>query len=406
MTAPVALPAKLEALGRRALPFAGVALGVSVLGFLLDRDRLMGSYLFAWLFWLNVALGSMSLAMLHHLTGGAWGLALRRPLEAAARTLPYWAVLFVPIALGAHQLYPWADAEAVAGDEVLRHKAAYLNLPFFLARSVFYFALWSLLAHSLSLWSRRHDQDGDGRFAVRMRALSGGGLVVLGLTVTFSSIDWAMSLTPHWFSTIYGLIFMIGQALSALALTSALVAWLHDQPPYDRAIQPRTFGDFGNLILAFTMLWGYVNLSQFLIVWSGNLAEETPFYLVREQHGWKAVGLLLVVFHFAIPFLFLLSRARKRDPRRLFRLAAVLFAVRLVDLHYLIGPSLRAGGHGHGTHMAASALPGLLDVSLPLGLGGLWLFLWVRNLKQAPLLPMGEPEVREALGERAAEAAR
>jgi hypothetical protein len=374
---------------------AAAALGLlgCAVGFFTSGDQFYRSYLFAYLFWAGLAVGCLSITMINHLTGGLWGLLVRRPLEAGTRTFGLLAVLFLPVALGLGRLYPWVHP---GEDEALREKALYLNVPFFLGRTVFYFAVWMTLAHLLGKWSLELDKGESRELSRRLRGLSGGGLVLLGLTITFSSVDWAMSLAPHWFSTIYGILFMVGQALSALAFVIALVALLANEHPVSEAARPATLQDLGKLLLAFTMLWAYVNLSQFLIAWSGNVAEETPFYVRRLQGGWQWAGLALVAFHFVLPFVLLLSRDLKRNANLLGALASGVLLVRLLDLFWLIGPDLT----GHGHEAPAFALH-WLDVAAPVGLGGLWLLLFVRQLRARPLLPLGEPEIRELLEARA-----
>jgi hypothetical protein len=265
---------------------------------------------------------------------------------------------------------------------LLQHKALYLNPVGFVGRAVFYFAVWATLAHFLNRWSRRLDESKDpvtarqaGR---RLRGLSGGGILLLGLTITFSSIDWAMSLDPHWFSTIYGLIFMVGQVLSAFTLVILLVSTLGGEVRLREAIPPQTVHDLGKLLLAFVMLWAYIHLSQFLITWSGNLPEETPWYLNRLQGGWQHLAHVLIAFHFVLPFLLLLSRDLKRDVRRLAFVAGLLFLMRFVDLYWLVAPAFVAG-KGFAPHW--------LDVAAPLGLGGLWIAAFARELGRRPLLP-------------------
>jgi hypothetical protein len=329
----------------------------------------------------------MSILLISHLTGGLWGLVTRRLLEAGTRTLPVMAVLFAPIAFGLTSLYTWIQP---GDDPILKHKAAFLNVPFFLGRTVFYFAVWIFVSSLLNRWSLELDKGESLRVSRRLRGASGVGLVLMGLTITFAAVDWAMSLSPHWFSTIYGIWFMVGQALSALALVIVIATFLAAERPMSDVLRPGTLQDLGKLLFAFTMLWAYVHLSQFLIVWSGNLAEETPFYLHRTQGGWQYLGTFLIVFHFALPFLLLLSRDVKRNPRVLGTLALWVVAVRVADLYWTIGPDLV----GHG----AKAVPltfHWLDVAGPLGLGGVWLFLFARELGRRPLLPLGEPEVME-----------
>jgi len=381
----------LEKLQTRALVAGGVFLVALAAGFAVDRAQFFRSYLFGWLFWVGMGVGCMGLAMLNYLTGGLWGLVPRRLHEAAARTLPAMGVLFVPVLVGATSIYAWARPEAAA-DSVLASKAAYLNLPFFVARAVVYVLVWSLLAWLLSSWSRRQDVAPDPARAGRRRGISGIGLVVLALTTTFASIDWGMSLAPHWFSTMYGVLYIVGWTLSALSLTILLVAVLAGEEPFRRAVRPETLGDLGKLLLTFTMLWAYVNFSQFLIIWSGNVSEETPFYLRRLQGAWLPMAVLLLVFHFALPFALLLSRPLKRSARALAGVAGLMMLMRIVDLFWLVGPDLV----GHGPEPAPVRVH-WMDLAAVLGLGGLWLFLFARQARTAPVLPADEPELRELL---------
>ncbi len=395
MANPTQSPA-LERLQKTGLTVGGLFLLALAAGFALDRGQFFRSYLLGWLFWVGIGVGCLGLAMLNHLTGGLWGLVPRRFHEAAARTLPLMGLLFVPVLLGLGTLYTWAKPEAVAADALLQQKAAYLNVPFFVLRAVFYVAVWSLLARLVSSWSRQQDADPDPARAGRLRALSAIGLVLLSLTTTFASIDWGMSLTPHWFSTIYGVLFIVGWTLSALSFTIVLMSRLAGEEPFTRALQPVTVHDLGKLLLAFTMLWGYVNFSQFLIIWSGNISEETPFYLRRLHGGWQVVAVVLLVFHFALPFALLLSRPLKRSARALGAVAALMLVMQLVDLYWLIGPDLL--GHGHED---VPLRVHWMDLAAALGLGGLWLFLFARQARTAPVLPLGEPEVRELVAARA-----
>lgn len=388
----------LERLERAGLLLAGVFLLALAAGFLADRAQFFRSYLFGYLFWVMVGVGSLGLAMLSQLTGGLWGIVPRRLHEAAARTLPALGLAFVPVVLGASSIYSWADPQQVAGDALLREKSAYLNLPFFTLRAAFYFVVWGVLAYAISSWSRQQDHGSDPSRAARLRGASALGLVLLFLTASFAAIDWGMSLAPHWFSTIYGVLFIVGAALSALSFTIVLLARLAGQEPFKSALQPVTVHDLGKLLLAFTMLWGYVNFSQFLIVWSGNVSEETPFYLNRMHGGWNAVAMLLIVFHFALPFALLLSRPLKRNARALAGVASLMLLMQLVDLFWLIGPDLAAHGHGH-----VPLRVHWMDLGAVAGLGGLFLTLFSRQLRGAPLLPQGEPELAE-LGAARAEA--
>ena len=377
---------------QRTLMGAGI---VGVLGlaaaFLLGGEHVYKGYLLGFLFWPGVSLGCLALSMVHHLTGGAWGVVTRRIYEAAGRTLPLMALLFVPIAIGLPHLFEWAVPEAVAADPILQQKAPYLNIPFFIARGVIYFVVWSGMALLLSRWSRQQDaaagEAEQDRLSLNMQRLSGGGLVAYAVTVFFMSVDWVMSLDPHWFSTIYGMLFMVNQGLSALAFTIAVLVLLARTTPLSRVVVPAHLHDLGKLLLAFVMLWAYLTFSQFLIVWSANLPEEIPWYLTRMQGGWGAVSLALIVFHFFVPFLLLLNRDLKRHGRLLVVVALWVLVMRFVDLFWLMGPL--HGARELSVHAA--------DVLAPVGIGGLWVAMFVWQLKARPLLPLGEPYLQGAL---------
>jgi hypothetical protein len=362
---------------------AGVALCAA--GAALGREQFLRSYLVAYLFWCGIGLGCLAILMVQYLTGGAWGAVARRVLESGTRTLPLMAVLFVPLALGLGDLYEWARPEAVARDPVLQHKSSYLNVPFFLGRAAFYFAVWIALARLLVRWSLEQDRAGDPALAARLEMLSRGGLVLYGLTMTFAAIDWAMSLEPHWFSTIYGVIFMGGQGLSTFAFVIPVLALVADRPPLSHVISADRFHDLGKLMLAFVMLWAYFALSQFLITWAANLPEEIPWYLRRTRGGWWWLGLGLIVFHFVLPFVILLSRDVKRKAGAVAAVAGVLILVRFVDLFWMVRPAFEPAGLT--VHW--------LDPVTAVAIGGLWIFVFVAALKARPLLPAHDPSLAE-----------
>jgi hypothetical protein len=379
-------PADLVARRRPALIVGIVGFVVCAIGFLLDREQFFRSYLVAYVFWLGIPLGSMALMMVHHMSGGAWGLVTRRIFEASSRTLPMLALLFIPIVLGMHDLYVWTHADHVEHDPVLQQKTLYLNTPFFIGRALFYFGSWIGVAWFLNRWSL--DQDGGDVAATRkMQQLSGAGLVLYGLCITFASVDWVMSLNPHWFSTMFGFLFMGGQGLAALAFTIAVAVVLSRRPPVAGVYNAGHFHDLGKLLLAFVMLWAYFNFSQYLIIYSGNIAEEVPYYIVRTTHGWGVVALLLVVFHFALPFLLLLSRDLKRSADRLVQVAIAIVVARLVDTFFFVAPEF---------HPAQFYLH-WLDVAAAIAVGGVWAWLFLTELAKRPLLPIRDPQLAAAL---------
>lgn len=352
------------------------AIACSLVALALGRQEFWRGYLVALVFWTQVAVGSLGILMLQHVTGGAWGRAIRGLLEAATRTLPLVALLFVPIFVGLGDLYEWARPGHA--DALLAHKAAWLNAPSFLVRAATYWLLWLVTAALLNRWSAARTQTGAAdavaHVAVdrsRQRALSSVGLVVWTLTVTFASIDWVMSLEPHWVSTMYPVLFIAGELLTAFAFATVAAAG-------DRTgLSPRVRNDLGKLLFAFVMLWAYAAFSQYLIVWSGNLPEEIPFYLRRLAPGWRGVGIAIVLLHFALPFALLLPRAANRDPRLLVAAALLLLAMRFVDTLWMVVP-----GSSH-----AGASLGWLDFALPLGVGGLWVATFLRALGRRAAKP-------------------
>ncbi|MEW5979151.1 MAG: hypothetical protein AB1898_25425 [Acidobacteriota bacterium] len=381
-------PQELQRYRQRALLVGVLGLALCGVGAFSDLQQFFRSYLLGYLYWAGIALGCLAIVMLQHLSGGRWGIVTRRFLESGTRTIPLLAVLFVPLAFGVTRLYEWADPHHVAGDPILQQKQLYLNVPFFLGRAVLYFVAWAALAYFLNKWSSEQDRTADPTFSRRLEALSGPGLVVFGATITFSSVDWVMSLEPHWFSTVYGLFFMTGQTLAALAFVTATLILLASRKPLSDVIGAGHLHDLGKLLLAFVMIWAYLAFSQFLIIYAGNLPEETPWYLRRLQGGWKWVALVLVLFHFALPFLLLLSRSLKRDARRLWLIALLVVVMRFVDLFWVVTPALH---HEGGFHLY------WMDLAAPVGIGGLWLAFYLRNLSKMPLLPVHDPHLEEAL---------
>ncbi len=379
----------LARLQQRALIVGVVGLAAGAVGAVTNTDQFFRSWLIGFLFCLGLSLGPLALLMLQHMSGGQWGLVGRRVFEAASRNLPFVALLFIPILFGLPRLYEWARPEAVQADHILQIKAPYLNVPFFIARAVLYFALWVGGAWLLNKWSAAQDR---GEIATtpadsrRFRVLSAPGLIVYVLTLTFASTDWVMSLDAHWYSTIFGFIFVAGQGLTGFALVIVVLSALTGTEPYATFLNKRHFLDLGKLLLAFVMLWAYFSFSQFLIIWSGNLPEEITFFTERLQGGWQWVSLAILLGHFALPFVLLLSRDLKRRPRLLAQVAIVILVFRFVDLMWLVEPTF--GHEGFPLHW--------MNLAVPAGLTGVWLFLFARHLRSRPLLPLNDPFFKEA----------
>ena len=380
-------PPSMSDFQKRALIVGGLFLLALLVGLFLDRKQFFQAYLVGWTFWTGLSIGSLALLMLQHLTGGGWGLVIRRSLEAATRTLPVMALLFVPVIIGAHDVYHhWLDREEVAKHAVVQFKTPYLNLPFFILRTLVYFGVILALMFFLNRWSLAQDRTADNRYTKNMRVLSGPGMLLLIFTVTFASVDWYMSLEPEWFSTIYGLIWVAAWSLSALAFVIAVMARLSKEEPMRRIVAPLHFHDLGKLLLALVMLWSYFAFSQYLIIWSGNLPEEIGYYLDRTHSAWGAVIITIGILHFAAPFLFLLSRNFKRDPGKLVLIALLILVMRAVDLLWVLVPAF---GPEHRWIW--------LDVIALIAFGGFWLWLFTWQLSKRSLIPINDPQFESTM---------
>jgi len=381
---------ELQRLQRTATGMAVVGAVLAVLGFAMNQDRFFEGYLIGYLFWFGVTAGSLGLLMLHHVVGGGWGFLIRRFLEASTRLLPLMMILFLPI-LGSillhGSLFEWTHAEVVQQDRILQAKAPYLNVPFFIARWVLYFVIFILLASYLRKWGDTQDQRSDRSVFDRLNRTSAGGLVAYVLVTTFLTVDWIMSLTPHWFSSILGLLVVVGQGLSTLALMLCLLALLAGDKPLLRSVPTGFFRDLGNLMLAFVLLWAYMSFSQYLIMYSGNLTEEVPYYVRRASGGWGWISLALIPLHFLLPFLILLVGSNiKRSPARLAKVALFLIVMRFVDLLWWVAPNFRE---------TLAIYPA--DIGAPLLLGGIWLWFWAKEVQGRPVVPLHDPRLEASL---------
>ena len=381
----------------------GLLFGVaSLISAVLWPDQFFHSYLLGFMLWLGVTLGSMAFLMIQHLTGGKWGMVIRRQLEAAMKTLPLMAVLFIPIIVGMPHLYSgtpnlndgWlkpypTDKHLIElSQEYLTRSgsAHFLFLDGYIARAIVYFAIWLVLAFFLSRWSDEQDAPPVRNLSPRFRKIAAPGLILYAFTISFAVIDWVMSLDPHWISTIYGFIFIAGECLSAMCLMVVVERILVRYQPTASLLKAKEVHDHGKLMLTFVMLWAYFSFSQLLIIWAGNLPSEITFFTRRLNEGWQRIGLALVLFHFAVPFLFLLSRGFKRDPRKLVWLASWLIFMRFVDLFWYIEPNFHRSFYFHW-----------LDLVVPIAIGGFWLALFFHNLRSRPLLPVYDLHAQEFL---------
>ncbi len=356
-------------------------LGLLLAGAVADVHQFFQSYLFAYLFWLDVALGCLALAMLHHLIGGVPGLMIRRILEAGAMTLPLLAALFIPLLFGLPDLFAWARPAEVARSVVLQQKALYLNVPFFVVRAGVYFAVWCGLAYLVNRWSVEQDRSGDPALTLRLQHLSGLGLVLYALTVSLALIDWGMSLDPRWFSTIYGMLGVTAQLLVALAFAIAVAMFLAHREPLSTLVSSDRLRDLSNLLMAGILLWAYLGFSQFLITWTGNLPEEITWYIPRVQGGWQWLYRAYVAVYAILFGLLVVVPRAKRAARSLLTVAVIAVFAHLIDRFWSIAPAFHpAGLHAHW-----------MDVAAVVGFGGVWLagFVWILGAR--PLIPLQDP---------------
>jgi hypothetical protein len=392
-------PAMIDRMRSRSL-VVGVVFSVLALGLTLGFSQwglFLRSWLFSFMFWLGLTLGSLVLLMLQYTSGGNWGRLGRRMWEAAAGNWWLMFLFWLPIAFGVKQLYPWArvpqDPAKLA--QFMAHYGAdkihwYLNIPFFCVRGLIFFAGWGTLYYFLKRWSIREEAGTTtpAQF-VSIQNLSGFGIVFYAATITFASIDWTMSLYPEWWSTVWGMLFMVGQVLTAFCFTIWLFTRLSEIEPISRIFKIDYLHDFGKLMFTFVVLWAYLSFSQWLIIWSGNMLSEIRWYLMRLYHGWQYFGTALIFVHFVFPFALLLSRNNKRSRRRIVAIAFLLLFMRLVDLFWLTAPNFYSGtGVGLSNfHLLDAAM----YVVCPIGMGGIWLFFFYLRLSKRSLMPVNDP---------------
>jgi hypothetical protein len=385
-------PPAVAAWQRRALMIGVIGSIAAVIGWFIDPTIFYRGYLIAYMLCIGMTLGSMAWLTVYHLTGGHWGTVTRRIFEAAMRTMPMMIALFAPILIGIHSLYAWSRPEVLAHDEHLAHLAKqYLSLRFFLLRAVIYFVGWATLAWKLDQISRRQDAPPEVNRDVQLRTISAPGLVFYAFTISFAAVDWVMSLDPHWSSTIYGLLFMVGEALMAMTLAIMVLSALVKTKPMSEVARPSEFVDLGNLTLTCVMLWGWFALSQWLIIWAGNLPDEITWYFNRTRGGWNYWGFALIVTQFCIPFVLLLLRSLKATAASIALVALWLFLVRWVDMVWFVIPNF--------PDTVAHFRFSWQYVAAPVGMIGLWLAYFFRNLSSRPLLAAYDAHVTRLIQE-------
>jgi hypothetical protein len=390
-------PREVGEYSTKAFIAAAIFLGLGVVGlFVSGADMFYRSYLIGYFYAICFALGCLGLLCVQHLSGGGWGVAIRRMLEAGAKTIPFFAILFIPIILGSHHIYEWTHHDVVAKNHILHHKEPYLNMPFWLIRTGIYFAFFTALAYGLSRISLRQDKTGDPNLSERMTMISGPGLLAFILLCTFASVDWFMSTEPEWFSTIYGMLFIAQQAVSVISFMIVFGVLLATRAPMNEVIVPKHLHDLGKFLLAFTMLWAYFSFSQYIIVWAGNLPEETTWYLKRIRGFGEYMAWFIVIAHFALPFIILLSRDIKRRAGTIAKVAGFMMFMRLVDAVWFLAPGFTKIDVATGQGIGGFELHWMYFV-MPIGMFALFVGLFMMNLKKHAMVPVGEPALHEAL---------
>jgi len=380
-----------------------VLLAMSFTGDEASRRQWLGSYMFGWTFWIGITLGSFGLSLLHNTVRGSWSVSLIRIWEAGSSWLTFVVLgaLFLPVVANLKLMYDWADPEKVKVSEVLQHKAPYLNQGFFVARLVIYLVLWAGLSYFLANSSRKQEVSGDFKLEQGRSSWGAVGLVMFFLTCTFAVTDWVMSLKADWSSTMFGTWSVVASALGALALSIALFCLNADKAPYNKVWRPDLTKDLGNMLFVLTMLWGYTSLSQFLIIWNGNLPETTSYYVARSSNvepmtsnfTWGIVGLLGIIGQFFIPFFALLTPRTKKTAKNLSKVAIWVFLVHITDHYLYIIPSLP----GRGTPGPISIGSNVSDIIAFVAFGGIWFLMFGSQVKKAALLPTYDNRLQEAL---------
>lgn len=383
-------------IGITSLVLGVVFLSVSILGYLNDSTHFFLNYLTAYIFWLSIALGGMFITMLHHLTNATWSTVIRRITENMAATMPVFVVLFIPIVFGLHELYHWShagvmDPSSPKFDALLLEKEGYLNETFFYIRAFFYLAVWTIF--SCLLRKKSVEQDSTGKdYKLAYKKLAAPGIILFALTTTFASFDWMMSLDAHWFSTIFGVYFFSGIFLSGLTFLLILLIYLRSQNILQDVVTIEHYQDIAKFIFAFIIFWSYMAGSQYFLIWYANLPEENYWFLYRWGNTWQSVSMLLIFGHFVFPFLALITRAAKRKVKFLLFMSVWIFAMRFVDLYWIIMPT---GLNEDGSHVAFDF--SIYDIAPIIGIGGIFFWFFWKQFTANAIVPIKDASLNESM---------
>lgn len=383
---------------KRIASIIGIAgLLLCVAGFFTDHEKFFQSYLYAFMFWAGFPIGALGILLLNNVVGGKWGVTIRRYLEATARTLPLIALFFVVILLGMKDVYAWATPANVAANEFLKHKEAYLNLPGFIIRAAICFGLWMFFLWRINKWTDEQDVTGDPEIKEKLRKFSAPALLVFVLAVSVAYIDWALSADNQFYSTVYGGMVLIANVQATFALCILTLILTSKEDRFHGRINSKILHDLGKLLFAFTIFWTYLSASQLIIIWPASLPQEITWYLDRTAGFWKAICVFVGLTMFAIPFAALLSQSRKKDPRRLQRVCVWILLVNAVYFFWLIEPPFRVVSASTTLHTSSSFTVYWTDIAAFVGIGGIWVYYFITQLRKRPLLPLKDPRLSPAL---------
>ncbi|MCA9735713.1 MAG: hypothetical protein H6696_04175 [Deferribacteres bacterium] len=365
-----------------------IGLVLTALGyFVVSPGQMYHSWLTAFFFWVTIGLGGLFFTMLHHLTGAVWSIVLRKFSESLMAVLPWMLLFFIPVIFGIHDLYHWSHEEAVAHDHLLQGKAGFLNQPFFIIRAVGYFVIWMILSLSLFKLSVKQDQQHDAKITAKFKKISAPGILLFALSLTFASFDWLMSLDPHWYSTIFGVYIFAGTVLAVLSTIMLVALFLRKSGFLVEVITIEHYQDIAKLLFAFTVFWAYIAFSQYFLIWYGNIPEETVWFLHRWEGSWKTISMIIVFFHFALPFVILITRTAKRNLTLLWVMGFWFLIIHWIDLYWLVLPTF----HKHGAHFS------WIDLTAMLGIGGIFMAIFWKKFTGNKLIPMNDPELSHSL---------
>lgn len=371
-----------------------IILGVFILGwaaalagYSIDHKQFFPSYLVAFFFGTGIAMGAALFTMIQHLTGSAWSVPLRRLMENVMMSMPVLALLFLPVAFGLHELYEWSHPGIMETDALLKKKEAYLNPTAFYIRAVIYFLIWSFWAWRLSSWSRAQDESKDLNLTFKSERLSAPGMLLFFLSASLASVDWIMSLQPHWFSTIFGVYCLAGGMWAFFAILTFTLLRFRANGILANSVTVEHYHDMGKWMFALTVFWAYVAFSQYMLIWYANMPEETIFFKVRRTGSWETVSGILLFGHFAATFLILLARASKRNLNVLRFVTVWILCMHYIDVYWLVMPNFaKAGVAPHWMDAAC-----FIAVMSTLALGFWW------RLKSAPIVAVGDPRLQKGL---------